>query len=305
MGSNFIYGSSCLGISWDNIGNTSGGTSAPTSRHSARISESRCRTAVEETLRSASGVGHPADCYRAAGFLPQDFTSLGDQYAQNNGKTLFNKGLWLGTRGKSDGTSSVNLRLGSQDLVLVDTMQEGVTYLCVARMDIDADGANETATGFAVPVDDYVAPAWPETVLRSDVVGASAPLAWFGVVGGYKTNSKYFSFDELAVSTILADVVPVPAAEPPKPVFRDAADGGALSLAGDALSLNLVACEADCWYAPFTNATVAGAFFAAADGIHPAADGTLSFSVAADDDAKFVVVGASRSPIHEGDFVIP
>ncbi len=187
----------------------------------------------------------------------------------------------------------------------MDTMQEGVTYLCVARMDIDADGANETATGFAVPVDDYVAPAWPETVLRSDVVGASAPLAWFGVVGGYKTNSKYFSFDELAVSTILADVVPVPAAEPPKPVFRDAADGGALSLAGDALSLNLVACEADCWYAPFTNGTVAGPYFAEREGVHPETDGTLSFFVAAADSAKFVVVGASRSPIHEGDFVIP
>jgi hypothetical protein len=184
-------------------------------------------------------------------------------------------------------------------------MQEDVTYLCVARMDIDADGANETATGFAVPVDDYTAPAWPETVLRADVVGASAPLAWFGVVGGYKTNSKYFSFDELAVSTILEDVVPVPGTGPAKPVFRAAADGGALALDGGSLSLNLVACEADCWYAPFTNATVAGPFFAERDGVHPAADGTLSFSVDAGGSAKFVVVGASLEPIHEGDAVTP
>ena len=93
--------------------------------------------------------------------------------------------------------------------------------------------------------------------------------------------------------------------EPPKPIFRDAADGGALSLAGDALSLNLVACEADCWYAPFTNGTVAGPYFAEREGVHPETDGTLSFFVAAADSAKFVVVGASRSPIHEGDFVIP
>ena len=255
-------------------------------------------------LRHQSGASHcPADCYRVAGFLPQDFTSLGDQYAEKNGKTLFNKGLWLGTRGKGNGASSINLRLGSQDLVLVDTMQEGVTYLCVARMDIDADGANETATGFAVPVDDYTAPAWPETVLHANVVGTDAPLAWFGVVGGYKTNGKYFSFDELAVSTILSDVVPIPSAEPPKPVFR--ADGGALALADGTLSLNLVACEADCWYAPFTNATVVGPFFAERDGVHPAADGSLSFSVAATDSAKFVVVGASRAPIHAGDAVVP
>ncbi|MBQ3810792.1 MAG: C10 family peptidase [Kiritimatiellae bacterium] len=257
-------------------------------------------------LRHGTGAGHcPTNCYRAAGFLPQDFTSLNDKYAEKQGTSLFNKGLWLGTRGKGDGTSSVNLRLGSQDLVLVDTMQEGVTYLCVARMDIDADGANETATGFAVPVDDYTAPAWPETVLREDVIGASAPLAWFGVVGGYKTSGKCFSFDELAVSTILADVVPVPGTGPAKPVFRAAADGGALALDGGSLSLNLVACEADCWYAPFTNATVAGPFYAAADGVHPAADGTLQLSVPARDDAKFVVVGASLEPIHEGDVLDP
>jgi hypothetical protein len=257
-------------------------------------------------LRHGTGAGHcPTNCYRAAGFLPQDFTSLNDKYAEKQGTSLFNKGLWLGTRSKGDGTSSVNLRLGSQDLVLVDTMQEDVTYLCVARMDIDADGANETATGFAVPVDDYTAPAWSETVLHADVVGASAPLAWFGVVGGYKTNNKYFSFDELAVSTILEDVVPVPGAGPPKPVFRAAADGGALALDGGSLSLNLVACEADCWYAPFTNATVAGPFFAEREGVHPAADGTLSFSVDAGGSAKFVVVGASLEPIHEGDAVVP
>ena len=139
----------------------------------------------------------------------------------------------------------------------------------------------------------------------ADVVGADAPLAWFGVGGGYKTNNKYFSFDELAVSTILEDVVPVPGAGPPKPVFRAAADGGALALDGGSLSLNLVACEADCWYAPFTNATVAGPFFAERDGVHPAADGTLSFSVDAGGSAKFVVVGASLEPIHEGDAVVP
>ncbi len=92
---------------------------------------------------------------------------------------------------------------------------------------------------------------------------------------------------------------------PPAPVFRAAADGGALTLAGGSLSLNLVACEADCWYAPFTNGTVAGPFFAERDGVHPAADGSLSFSVAAADSAKFVLVGASHAPIHEGDAVIP
>jgi hypothetical protein len=93
--------------------------------------------------------------------------------------------------------------------------------------------------------------------------------------------------------------------EPRKPVFRAAADGGALALADGTLSLNLVACEADCWYAPFTNGTVAGPFFADREGVHPEADGTLFFSVAATDPAKFVVVGASRSQIHAGDTVFP
>ena len=262
-------------------------------------------------LRHQSGASHcPADCYRAAGFLPQDFESLGDKYAQNKGTSLFNKGLWLGTRGKSDGTSSVNLRLGSQDLVLVDTMQEDVTYLCVARMDIDADGANETATGFAVPVDDYTAPTWSTTVLRANVVGADAPLEWFGVVGGYKTNNKYFSFDELAVSTILSDVVPVPSGDkPPVPAFRAPENGGALALTGTGstarFEINLSGADPAAYYAAFTNGTLSGAFFAAENGVHPATDGTLRLSVPAPDDAKFVVVGASYGEIHEGDPCVP
>ncbi len=254
-------------------------------------------------LRHQAGASHcPTNCYRAAGFLQQDFTALGDKYAERQGTALFNKGLWLGTRGKGDGTSSVNLRLGSQDLVLVDTMQEGVTYLCVARMDIDADGSNETATGFAVPVDDYTAPTWSATVLSANVVGADAPLAWFGIVGGYKTSGKYVSFDELAVSTILEDVVPVPSSDKPAaPVFRAAADGGALVLDGSTLSLHLADADLAAYYAVFTNGTLGGPFFAAAEGVKPAAGGTLALSVGADEPAKFFVVGASYGPIHEGD----
>ena len=45
----------------------------------------------------------------------------------------------------------------------------------------------------------------------------------------------------------------------------------------------------------------APAFRTPADGIHPATGGTLRLSVPAQDDAKFVVVGASYGPIHEGD----
>ena len=45
----------------------------------------------------------------------------------------------------------------------------------------------------------------------------------------------------------------------------------------------------------------APAFRTPADGIHPATDGTLRLSVPAQDDAKFVIVGASYGPIHEGD----
>ena len=258
-------------------------------------------------LRHATGAAHcPTNCYRAAGFLPQDFTALGDQYAEKQGTTLFNKGLWLGTRGKGNGASSINLRLGSQDLVLVDTMQENITYLCVARMNINADGANETATGFAMPVDDYTAPVWSETVLRANVVGADAPLKWFAIVGGYKTNNKYVSFDELAVSTLLSDVVPVPEPDaPPTIAFRPASDGPALVLDGALLSLNLVDADLAAYYAAFTNGTLAGAFFAAAEGVHPAADGTLALTVGAAEPAKFVVVGASYDPIHEGDALAP
>ena len=258
-------------------------------------------------LRHATGAAHcPTNCYRAAGFLPQDFTALGDQYAEKQGTNLFNKGLWLGTRGKGGGASSINLRLGSQDLVLVETMQEDVTYLCVARMDINADGSNERATGFAMPVDDYTAPVWSETVLTANVLGADAPLAWFGIVGGYKTNNKYVSFDELVVSTVLADVVPVP--EPAVltlPVFRSAEQGGGMLFSGSGASRSLTfyleGTLASAYYAVFTNGTLQGPFFAAADGVTGANSGILVLPVDAKEPSKFFAIGVSDTQIHEGD----
>ena len=260
-------------------------------------------------LRHATGAAHcPADYYRAAGFLPQDFTSLGDEYAKDNGKTLFNKGLWLGTRGKGNGASSINLRLGSQDLVLVDTMQAGVTYLCVAKMEINADGSNEKATGFAMPVNDYTAPVWSQTVLSANVVSADAPLAWFGIVGGYKTNNKYVSFDELAVSTILADVVPELTALP-LPVFRSVEQGGGMlfsgSGAGRSLTFYLDDTIPTAYYAVFTNGTLQGPFFAAANGVVGANSGVLELPVDAKEPSKFFVIGVSDKPISVGDPLVP
>ena len=260
-------------------------------------------------LRHQAGASHcPEDCYRAAGFLPNDFASLGDEYAQYKGKTLFDKGLWLGTRGKGNGTSSINLRLGSKDLVLVDTMQEGVTYLCVAKMEIDADGANEAATGFAVPVDNYTAPAWSQTVLSEDVVGTDAPLAWFGIVGGYKTSGKFFSFDELAVSTILADVVPVSESTTLSlSVFRPAEQGGGMLFAGSGADRSLMFYLEDtlssAYYAVFTNGTLQGPFFAAAKGVKGA--GLLELPVDAKEPSKFFAIGVSDKPISVGDWLVP
>ena len=260
-------------------------------------------------LRHTVGAAHgPADYYRAAGFLPQDFNSLSDQYAQNQGKTLFNKGLWLGMRGKGNNTSSINLRLGSKDLVLVDTMQEGVTYLCVAKMEIDADGSNETATGFAVPVNDYTAPVWSQTVLSANVVSADAPLAWFGIVGAYKTSGKYVSFDELAVATILTDVVPESTALP-LPVFRPAEQGGGMLFSGSGADRSLKFYLEDtlptAYYAVFTNGTLRGPFFAAANGVTGANSGVLELPVDAKEPSKFFVIGVSDKPISKGDQFVP
>ena len=262
-------------------------------------------------LCHAKGAAHcPADCYRAVGFMPQDFKSLGDEYAKDHGKTLFNKGIWLGTRGKGNGVSSINLRLGSQDLVLVDTMQEGVTYLCVAKMEIDADGSNEKVTGFAVPVDDYAVPAWSSTVLSANVVGAEAPLAWFGIVGGYKTNNKYVSFDELAVSTVLADVVPVSESTTLSlSVFRPAEQGGGMSFTGSGAGRSLTFYLEDtlptAYYAVFTNGTLRGPFFAAANGVTGANSGVLELPVDAKESSKFFAIGVSDKPISVGDWLVP
>ena len=211
-------------------------------------------------------------------------------------------------RGKGNNTSSINLRLGSKDLVLVDTMQEGVTYLCVAKMEIDADGSNETATGFAVPVNDYTAPVWSQTVLSANVVSADAPLAWFGIVGAYKTSGKYVSFDELAVATILTDVVPESTALP-LPVFRPAEQGGGMLFSGSGADRSLTFYLEDtlptAYYAVFTNGTLQGPFFAAANGVPGSASGVLELPVDAKEPSKFFAIGVSDKPISVGDPLVP
>ena len=161
-------------------------------------------------LRRQSGCSNaPTDFYRAAGFLPKSFTGYGDAYASgNSAKLLFSAGLWLGTRQDSD-TEKIVLRLGSQTLVLLDGVQEGVTYLAVAKVEVDADGGNEVAHGFAVPVDSYAGPVWSESSVSADILSDTAPLTHFCIVGAYKTNNKFFTFDEAMVTDSLMTAVPV------------------------------------------------------------------------------------------------
>lgn len=161
-------------------------------------------------MRRQSGCANaPTGLYRAVGFLPKNFSGYGDQYASEDaGKALFNAGLWLGSRQDSD-AEKVVLRLGNQDLVLLDSMQEDTTYLAVAKVEVDADGDNEVAGGFAVPVNSYAGPAWIESSVTSSVLSASARLTHFCIVGSYKTSTKYFSFDEVMVTDSLMSAVPV------------------------------------------------------------------------------------------------
>lgn len=161
-------------------------------------------------MRRQSGCANaPNGFYRAVGFLPQNFTAYGDAYASgSSAQALFSAGLWLGSRQDSD-TEKIVLRLGNKDLVLFDGMQEDTTYLAVAKVEVDADGNNEVAGGFATPVNSYAGPAWMESSVTSSVLSASAPLTHFCIVGSYKTSTEFFSFDEVMVTDSLMSAVPV------------------------------------------------------------------------------------------------
>ena len=159
--------------------------------------------------RAAECANAPENFYRVIGFLPQNFTAYGDAYASGEtAQALFRSGLWLGSRQDADNEKIV-LRLGDKDLVLLDQMCTDTTYLVMARVEIDADGDNEVASGFAVPVDFYVGPAWIGSSITSSVISVEKPLTHLCIVGAYKTSTEFFSFDEVMVTDSLMSAVPV------------------------------------------------------------------------------------------------
>ena len=146
--------------------------------------------------------------------------------------------------------------------------------------------------------------------------GASKIVVTCGANANDSKRGKYVSPEVTSAPVFLT---PVETVVPPIS-FRDASEGGGVTLGsaggaggaggagaggGSALSVHLVDCGPTLWYAPFTNGTLKGVFFASQNGVHPDADGRLTLSVDADSPLKFMTIGVSTSPIHVGDTCTP
>ena len=95
----------------------------------------------------------------------------------------------------------------------------------------------------------------------------------------------------------------------PLPVFRSAEQGGGMSFSGSGASRSLTFYLEDtlptAFYAVFTNGTLHGPFFAAADGIPGLTSGILELPVDAKESSKFFAIGVSDKPISVGDSLVP
>ncbi len=108
-------------------------------------------------------------------------------------------------------------------------------------------------------------------------------------------DTDIFAFG--AAETIAAALTP--------PVFRSAADGGALEFSAEGFQMHLVDCDESLYYAPFTNGVLSGAFVAAKAGVKCGADGSLALAVDSDAPTMFISVGVSAEPIKVGDVYYP
>ncbi len=95
----------------------------------------------------------------------------------------------------------------------------------------------------------------------------------------------------------------------PLPVFRPAEQGGGMLFAGSGAGRSLTFYLEDtlptAYYAVFTNGTLRGPFFAAANGVTGANSGVLELPVDAKESSKFFAIGVSDKPISVGDPLVP
>ena len=93
----------------------------------------------------------------------------------------------------------------------------------------------------------------------------------------------------------------------PLPVFRPAEQGGGMLFAGSgadrSLTFYLEDTLSSAYYAVFTNGTLQGPFFAAANGVQGA--GKIELPVDAKEPSKFFAIGVSGKPISVGDPLVP
>src|SRR5574344_2886130 len=101
------------------------------------------------------------------------------------------------------------MRVRGEDQTLLPSVTGGVTYLCLARIDIGkgADGT-EIVRGYAVPIDGFTGqlPTYSASA-QAELIGGDSPLAYLAIAGQNQTNVKSIQFDEVAAATSLYDLV--------------------------------------------------------------------------------------------------
>lgn len=160
-------------------------------------------------LMQESGAGAAttaAGNLRGIGFRTADYSS---SYGKGEAYTLLDDGVWFAFRKTANGTgvdTSVELRVGGVAITLVDAadFSEDTTYLCVAKVDVDANGA--TFSGYAVPVESWASAAFS---VESSAPGLTSAKSFTHLcfTGGYLTRGKSVAFDEFVVGETLSDVV--------------------------------------------------------------------------------------------------
>ena len=252
----------------------------------------------------------------ASGFTVGGWVNLDNRTGRH---AIFGKNLFISLRTYGSGTIEVTTP-GKKDHTLGVSVPAAGTWWHIAL----TFQKNTDNTGCKV----YVNGAFAAQATSGDIANQADPTEmWLGRnQWGNDQNFKGF-LDEMrlmasvrdanavaaeynAMNTDAADIftfgdaVAIPAAGQ-LPTFRSAANGGAMAFsgagAGRRLTFYLEGTLATAYYAVFTNGTLQGPFFAAANGVPGSTSGALELPVDAKEPSKFFAIGVSDEPIHEGD----
>ncbi len=127
------------------------------------------------------------------------------QTLQTAGANPPSDGFILAFEGNSDGSKNLILRLGSTRFLLVPNAAPDTTYFCVAHIQPNDGGNNETVR-VSINPNTFQGESWQFTFSTVDFLGATSSLKYLAYGGNYAVAGSFVYFDEFRLGYTYAGV---------------------------------------------------------------------------------------------------